>query len=299
MTDDGYIDVRTHDGRTLEVLVGGEPDGFPLLYHSGSPSAAVHSEAWDRTARDLGLRLVTYSRPGYGRSTPRPAVGAAQVKDDVLDMAAILDHLAIDEFVTIGHSGGGPRALAAAALLGDQCRGAVSLAGVAPPDAEGLDWTAGMAAENVEEYDTARRGPEAYRALLERAYPPMFAASADEIAAAFGGLVTEVDKAAITGELAEELARSFHHAGAQGVAGALEDGLTIMAPWGFDLAEIDVPVAIWQGRQDAMVPYAHGAWLAAHVPTAQPHLFEDEGHLSLVAQLERILDDLIHIAGLA
>ncbi|MGZ4455336.1 MAG: alpha/beta fold hydrolase [Nocardioides sp.] len=298
MTEPGYLDVTTHDGRTLEVLLGGDPDGFPLLFHSGTPSGAVPSAAYDRVCRELGLLWVTYSRPGYGRSTPRPAEGVPQVKDDVLDMAAILDHLEIDEFVTLGHSGGGPRALAAAALLGDQCLAAASLAGVAPADAAGLDWDAGMGEENVEEFAAARQGREAYRALLETTLPPMFAATPEEVADAFGGLVTDVDRAAVTGDLAEELSRLFHQAGLQGVVGATEDGLAIMAPWGFDLADIEVPVAIWQGRHDAMVPFSHGEWLAAHVPGARAHLFEDEGHLSLLAQLDRILADLVDLAGI-
>jgi pimeloyl-ACP methyl ester carboxylesterase len=82
------------------------------------------------------------------------------------------------------------------------------------------------------------------------------------------------------------------------VVGVRDDGLAAMRPWGFDLASIRVPVAIWQGRQDAMVPYEHGEWLAAHVPGAEAHLFEDEGHLSLVAQMDVILNDLKRLAGI-
>ncbi len=80
--------------------------------------------------------------------------------------------------------------------------------------------------------------------------------------------------------------------------GARDDGLALVAPWGFDLATITVPVAVWQGRQDAMVPFAHGQWLAEHVAGATAHLFEDEGHLSLFSQLDRLLADLKDKAGL-
>ena len=79
--------------------------------------------------------------------------------------------------------------------------------------------------------------------------------------------------------------------------GARDDGLALIAPWGFDLAAIAVPVAIWQGRQDAMVPFAHGQWLAAHVSGATAHLFDDEGHLSLFSQMDRLLAELNAMAG--
>ena len=94
------------DDRTVEVLVGGDPDGYPVLYHGGSPSAVAEYPPMDATARDLGLRLVTYSRPGYGASTPRPAAGA--YADDVTESTVVLDHLGIGEFLTFGWSGGGP-----------------------------------------------------------------------------------------------------------------------------------------------------------------------------------------------
>lgn len=292
--------VQASDGRTLEVLTGGDPDGFPWLYHSGSPSAAVPYAPLDGAARDHGLRLITWSRPGYGGSDPRPfpADWSPRIADDVPDAVAILDRLGVDTFVTMGWSGGGPRALACAALLPGRCLAAASLAGVAPSDADGLDWFAGMAPENVAEYGAASEGPEAYAAYLEREFLPMLHATADQVADAMGELVTPVDKAAVTGEAATYLATMFNRAAAQGVLGARDDGLALFEPWGFDLASITVPVSVWQGRQDAMVPYAHGAWLAEHVPGARAHLFEDEGHLTLLARSGEILTELRELAGL-
>ncbi|WP_246456131.1 alpha/beta fold hydrolase [Nocardioides mesophilus] len=175
MSTDEALTVPTPDGRTLEVLTFGEPGGFPLLYHSGHPSAAVHDPLIDRAARANGLRVVTYSRPGYGSSTPRPA--PYYVADDIQDSAEILRHLGIEDFVTLGWSGGGPRALGCAALMAAHCRAAATLAGVAPYDADGLDWFAGMAPENVEEYTAAAAGREAYQVWCERETPDFFAAS--------------------------------------------------------------------------------------------------------------------------
>lgn len=296
---EGFTEVATGDGRVLEVLTGGDPDGLPWLFHSGSPSAAVAHAPIDAAARRNGLRMVTYSRPGYGASTPRPlpADRRPQMADDVPDMVAVLDALGVDEFVTLGWSGGCPRALAAAALLPDRCLAAATLGGVAPHDGAGLDWSGDMAEENQAEYAAAAAGPEAYAAYLTEEFLPILQASAADLRAAMGGLVTQVDADFLTDEFADYLAESFHRAGAQGVVGARDDGLAATSPWGFDLGSIRVPVAVWQGRADAMVPYAHGAWLAEHVPGARPHLFEDEGHLSLVGRVEEILADLRTLAG--
>ncbi|MDN4175096.1 alpha/beta hydrolase [Nocardioides sp. SOB77] len=291
------LQVPGPDGRTIEVLVGGADAGPWLLFHGGSPSAVAEWPRFDDAVRAAGLRLATYSRPGYGASTPRPQPG--RYADDVVESVVVLDHLEADEFVTAGWSGGGPRALACAALLPDRCLAAATIAGVAPYDAAGLDWFAGMAEENHEEYHAAEQGPDVYGPFLEENALGVLQASPDDVSASLGGLVTEVDKAALDAEFSDWMSRTFRNAGAQGAVGMRDDGLAAVAPWGFDLADIRVPVAVWQGRQDAMVPYDHGVWLAEHVPTAEAHLFEDEGHLSLVTQLDRILADLRRLGGLA
>jgi pimeloyl-ACP methyl ester carboxylesterase len=284
------------DGRTIEVLTCGDPDGFPLLFHNGSPSAVAAYARTDEIAAAAGLRYLTFSRPGYGRSTPRPRPG--RYVDDVVESLAVLDHLGIDDFVTAGWSGGGPRALACAALLPGRCRAAATVAGVAPYHAEGLDWFDGMAEENLAEYHAAEQGLDAYEALVVEQIMPVLAASPDQVAEALGGLVTPVDKATVTEDFADWMSRMFNHAGAQGAVGVRDDGLAAVSPWGFDLADIRVPAAVWQGRQDAMVPDAHGTWLAAHVPGARAHLSDQEGHLSLIGRLGDVLADLRELAGL-
>jgi pimeloyl-ACP methyl ester carboxylesterase len=296
MTD--HLEIKTDDGRVLEVLTGGDPDGLPWLYCSGTPSAAVPFARIDEAARGQGLRMITWSRPGYGGSTPRPeTAGGPRIADDVPDVVAVLDHLGAGEFVTLGWSGGGPRALACGALLPDRCLAVATLAGVAPVDADGLDWFAGMAPENQAEFAAAEEGRATYAAYLERELLPMAAVTPEQLGEAMGELVTPVDRAAVTDDLAAYLSEAFRRAVAQGVVGAVDDGLAIFAPWGFDLASMRVPVAVWQGRQDAMVPFEHGAWLAAHVRGAQVRLFEDEGHLTLVLRMPEILADLRRLAG--
>ncbi|MDP9219219.1 MAG: alpha/beta hydrolase [Actinomycetota bacterium] len=154
-----------------------------------------------------------------------------------------------------------------------------------------------MGPENVTEFAASVLGAEVLTPLLESEAAALAHVSADEVAASFGELVSEVDRASLTGEFAEVMADGFHRALSTGVAGWRDDDLAFVRPWGFELSAIAVPVAVWQGAQDRMVPFAHGTWLAAHVPGARVHLYDDEGHLSLVGQLDRILDDLVELAG--
>lgn len=288
------------DGRSLEYLTGGDPDGFPFVYHFGTPTAVVVDEPLSETVARAGLRLVTYSRPGYGASTPRPVTGEwpVPISADVDDTVALLDHLGLGDFVTLGWSGGGPRALACAATLPGRCRAAVSLAGVAPVDSPGLDWAAGMGPENVRDFEAAVAGRAAYAPIAAEQAVELAAVTAGDIVAALGGLVDEVDAAALTGHFADYTAATFRHSVAQGPVGMIEDTLQIVRPWGFDVADIRVPVAVWQGAHDKMVPFDHGKWLAAAIPGARVHLFDDEGHLSLVARMDEILADLRDLAGL-
>lgn len=289
--------VPTPDGRTLEVLDTGPRDGFPLVHHHGTPQGAVPFGILERPAAERNLRVISYSRPGYGSSTPRAdATTTATVADDAIDTATILDHLGLSEFVTLGWSGGGPRALACAAVLPDRCRAATCGVGIAPPAEFDGDVRDGMAPENVAEYTAAFAGPAELETYLAT-QTEIFSVTADQVADVLGELAPPVDRAALTGELAECLASSLHAAGRQGIVGWLGDDLTHIRPWGFDLGAITVPVAVWQGTEDKMVPFEHAKWLAAHVAGARAHLVQGEGHLSLLMQMDRILDDLLELAG--
>ncbi|MFB9234135.1 alpha/beta fold hydrolase [Plantactinospora siamensis] len=286
--------VRAEDGRELEVLVTGPADGPVLVVHSGTPSAAADVPELSRPAAERGLRTVFYSRPGYAGSAPRPG---RTVADAAADTRAVLDHLGCDRFVTVGTSGGGPHALACAAGLPDRCVAAATVAGVAPFEADGLDWYAGMGPENLEEFTAARDGAEALTAFLTAGQPGLAGITGADVAAALGGLASEVDRAALTGDFADALAESFRRSVSTGVAGWRDDDLAFVRPWGFDLSAIAVPVAVWQGAQDRTVPPQHGRWLAEHIRTARAHLYDDEGHLSLLLQGGRILDDLLGLAA--
>jgi pimeloyl-ACP methyl ester carboxylesterase len=288
--------LATADGRRLGVLSTGPEDGLVLLFHNGTPGGLVASPDMTAAAAGRGLRTVMYARPGYGDSTARPG---RRIADAAADAAAVLDGLGAREFLTVGWSGGGPHALACAALLPGRCLAAASLAGVAPFQAGGLDWMAGMGPENVAEFTAAGQGQAVLTAFLEEAAAGLGQVTGQQVAQEMGGLISAADRAVVTAEFAEYLAGSFRLALRAGIAGWRDDDIAFVSDWGFPLEQAGaVPVAIWQGEEDRMVPFSHGAWLAGHIPGARAHLDRGEGHLTLAARsFGTVLDDLLDLAG--
>ncbi len=277
------------------MYLAGPPDGEVLLFHSGTPSVPLAYQPAVDLMAERGLRYVAFSRAGYGSSTRRPGRSVGDVVDDA---RVVLDHVGAERAVTIGWSGGGPHALACAALLPDRIRAVATLASVAPYPAEGLDYLANTGEENIAEFNAALEGPEALLVFKERNWPIFRNLTADQVAESLGDLIDDVDRGALTGDFADYLAASIREALRESYWGWFDDDMAMIRPWGFDLASIRVPVHVWQGRHDRMVPYAHGAWLAAHIPTAVPHLYDEHGHLTLaVDSMGSILDELVATPG--
>jgi pimeloyl-ACP methyl ester carboxylesterase len=279
------------DGRSLALEVSGPDGAIPLVVHHGTPGERSQYPPFAEAAAAQGLRYVSYSRPGYGGSSRQPGRAVA---DCAADTAAILAHLGADRCYTAGASGGGPHALACAALLADRVLACATVAGIGPFGAGGLDFLEGMGRENHAEFGAALTGPAALQAYLEREAASLAEITGEQVAVAFGDLVSAVDVAALTGDFADFVAASFRQALANGIWGWLDDDLAFTRPWGFDLASINVPVVVWQGGQDRMVPFAHGQWLAAHLPSARAMLIPAEGHLSIkVAKFGEIVGELV------
>jgi pimeloyl-ACP methyl ester carboxylesterase len=283
------------DGREIDVLTAGPDDGFPLVVHEGTPVGLALNNRLAAAAAARGLRVVLAARPGYEGSTARPGRRVADVAADVAEVVGVLG---AGEFVSIGFSGGGPHSLACAALLPGRCLAAASVAGVGPYAADGLDFLAGMGPENVEEFSLAVRGADALTPFLEREAAALGDITGEQIVAALGGLISGADAAVLTGEFAADLAAGLRGAVRDGIAGWRDDDLAFVADWEFSLGALAGRAAIWQGDQDRMVPFAHGQWLAAHIPGARVHLEPSAGHLTMtVTAIDRILDDLLDLAG--
>lgn len=239
---------------------------------------------------ERGLRHITYSRPGYGSSSRH--VGRT-VASCVADVAAVADALGYDRFYSVGGSGGGPHSIACAVLSAERVIAAAAIASPAPLDAEGLEWTAGMGKENVDEVAAVRAGDRELAEYLEQQAQQMLGASGDEIIAALGDLVSDADRRAMTGALGEFITREAAHSLSSGVWGWFDDDRAILGDWGFDYCALGAPLHLWHGAQDRFVPIAHGEWLARHVQ-AETHLRSDDGHLSLsLGSYGEILDALL------
>lgn len=273
--------------------MAGPEDAPALIAHTGTPSdGSQHRETLEEGAK-RGLRQVSYARPGYAGSDRHEG---RSVADCARDVEAIADALGIDRFHTVGWSGGGPHVLACAALLPGRVISAATVAGAAPHKVEDLDWSAGMGEENIEEMGLAERGADALAPFLEREAEEMREATPDDLLAVLGDLVSEPDRAVLTGDYAAESLASLLGAVSMGIWGWLDDDLAFVRSWGFSLEEIRVPVSVWHGREDRFVPLSHGEWLAAHVPGARSHMVEGEGHISLSRhRYGDVLDELLAV----
>jgi pimeloyl-ACP methyl ester carboxylesterase len=259
------LDVPTGDGRTLHAYDTGPGGDLVVVWHHGTPNIGTPPEPLFDVSDSLGIRWVSYDRPGYGGSTPRPGRTVATAAADV---AAIADALGVERFAVMGHSGGSPHALACAALLGDRVAAVFAGAGLAPFGADGLDWFAGMSPASLGSLGAAAAGraaKEAYEARTDK--PEMEFAPAD--LAAFDGPWSW-------------FASVVSPAVASGPGPLVDDDLAYVRPWGFDPATITVPVLLMHGGRDRVVPPTHSRWMATRCPAAELRVLPEEGHISVL-----------------
>jgi pimeloyl-ACP methyl ester carboxylesterase len=242
---EAFDHVRLPDGRRLDVRVSGPANGFPLVFHHGTPGAATPVRALERAAHARGLRLVTTSRPGYGDSTRQP--GRAVV-DVAADTAAVLAAIGAERCLIAGWSGGGPHALACGARLG-AAAAVLVIAGVAPYGAAGLDWMSGMGQQNIAEFSAAIQGEDELRSYLLQQREQLKDITAADVAASLETLLPGVDRAVLTGEFGEDLAANLRESVRADVEGWFEDDIAFTRSWGFGLEEISVPAMIWAGKR--------------------------------------------------
>ncbi len=294
-------DVQRHefdlpDGRRLEAYLtgwAGAPENAPVLVdHHGTPGCGLPMRVLREQAVARGVRVISPSRPGYGASTPHPGRTVAAVAADVTHL---LDRLDVGQAAVTGASGGGPHALATAALLPGRVTSVATIASVGPFAAAGLDFMAGMGQDNLDEFAAALAGSGQLRAYLDADRPALLHTTAPEIAEALASLLPPVDRAELTGAFAEDVVAGFSAGLAPGIEGWLDDDLAFTQDWGFELTSLAaVPVSLWQGDLDLMVPATHGRWLAGAIPHARVHLLPEDGHLSIfVGRLGEVLDELL------
>lgn len=260
------LDVAVPGGRVHAYDTGSlGADDLAVVWHHGTPNIGEPPGPLLDPAASLGVRLVGFDRPGYGGST---AVADRTVAVAAACAAAVADTLGIGRFAVMSHSGGGPHALACAALLGARVRAAAVISSLAPFDADGLDWFAGMGPAGEATLRAAAAGRaarERHERLAGDAAPDFTDADWDALRGEWGWFRSVVEPAL-----------------AGGPAPMIDDDLAYVRPWGFGVGEIACPVLDVHGSDDAVVPAAHGVWLAEHAPTAELWLTPGDGHLSVM-----------------
>jgi pimeloyl-ACP methyl ester carboxylesterase len=279
------------DGGTIEYVVGGPVEARDLLvFHVGTPSAAVAFHGLTRAAGAAGMRTLIYSRPGYGRSTRRPG---RTVADQASISAALADHLGYRQFYTVGWSGGGPVALACAALLPDRVRACVTLAAVAPWVEVGDEFVGWLAPDDISEWRTLATGDTTSLHGEYQARAAEFRQITPRRYADFPGTPDADRKAALDpAGIGRPVARSIRRAMASGIWGWLDDAVAVAGDWGFRVADIRVPVVVRQGEVDQLVNGENGRWLAGAIPGARGVFLPDVGHTAVTQPWEDVVQQL-------
>lgn len=274
------LDVTTSDGRTVRTAAFGPDSGVPIVWHHGNPGSRL-APVSEAVLEAAGVRLITYDRPGGGASDPLPGRRIASSSGDV---AAVAEAWGITRFGTAGFSGGGSFALATAALLGNRVFAAAVLSGAGPIDAKGLDFTAGMSGASA---DAADGDVELERSALLLEMEPNRQAILSDPHKALAGFVEEWPeadrKALLSREISIPIVEGMAECVRLSAEGWLDDSIAFYQPWGFDVAGISVPVAIWHGRDDTAAPFTHGQWLANHIPGCNLHELEGGHYAAYIA----------------
>ncbi|RIV37618.1 alpha/beta fold hydrolase [Micromonospora radicis] len=266
------FDAELPDGGVLHGYDTGG-DRPAVLWHHGTPNIGSPPAPLFAAADRLGLRWLSYDRPGYGGSPRRPG---RRLADAAGYAATVADARDVARFAVMGHSGGASHALACAALLPDRVTAVVAAASLAPYDAEGLDWYAGMIASGVASLRAAAAGRDAKERheASGAEYDPEF---------------TEADEAALAG--AWSWFGSVVGPAQQGDPGGLvDDDLAYVSPWGVAPARIGAPLLLLHGDRDGIAPVAHAEWLAGHCPTAALRRSPRDGHISVLRHAESALE---------
>jgi pimeloyl-ACP methyl ester carboxylesterase len=282
--------VGMSDDREVTVDSLGAPDGAPVFLLHGTPGCRAGPRPRPSVLYRLGIRLICYDRPGYGGSDPHPGRTVADAAWDVLEIA---DALKLDSFSVVGRSGGGPHALACAALLEERVRSAAVLVGLAPADAEDLDWYAGMSDSNVDEYkraDSAVRYADATVRASLRQRAENIRDDPESLLRFLDPQLTGPDRRIVVdASFVQLLTDTYAEAVRVGADGWIDDVLAFRRPWGFDPSKVKVPVLLWHGEDDMFSPVGHTHWLHSRVPGSILEVQTGAAHFGAMEILPSVL----------
>jgi len=236
----------------------------------------------------MGVRLISFDRPGYGESD---RLEGRRVADAAADMLAIADAHDLEQFSVVGRAGGGPHALACAALLPERIARAAVLVGIAPHGADGLDWFDGMAQSNVIEYTVAANSYADIVAHTREVASAVRANPASLIARLHAELPDSDRRVVADRGIRSMLIKSYAEALRTSDYGWIDDVMAFCSPWGFDPASITItiPILLWHGASDVFSPASHARWLADKIPSATVVVQAGAAHFGALDVLPDIL----------
>jgi pimeloyl-ACP methyl ester carboxylesterase len=278
--------VRTADGRRLTTQMYGDPDGKPVFLLHGTPGSRLGPHPRSSVLHRLGVRLISFDRPGYGESD---RLAGRQVADAAGDVRAIADAYGVRKFAVVGRSGGGPHALACAALLPERTTRAAVLVSLAPRGADGLDWFDGMSQSNITEFTAAAKGYERIAAHTKTVADAIRADPASLIARLHAELPDPDRRVVEDRGIRSMLLETYAEALRTSDYGWIDDAIAFCSPWGFDLAAVSVPVLLWHGANDVFSPASHARWLADRIPSATVIVRAGAAHFGALDVLPDIL----------
>ena len=284
--------VELPDQRTIAVETSGSARGKPVFLLHGTPGSRIGQAPRGALLSWMGIRLITFDRPGYGDSDRLPG---RRVVDGAADVAAVADALGLKEFGVVGRSGGAPHAMACAALLPERVTQTAVLVSLAPRNAVGLDWYAGMTPANVRDHSSARNGnvtlaPSLRARSRDIRNDPyrLVAALKEQMPASDLRIVSDQGVRAMLQANFREAMRS------PDAGGWIDDVVAFNQDWGFDPADIPGPVLIWHGQDDVFCPVEHARWLAERIPRSVLHIAPRAAHFGVLRDLPAILQWAAH-----
>jgi len=281
--------IRLQDGRRLGFAEYGDPRGRPILYFHGWPSSRLEARAMRQVIAEMGLRVIAPDRPGYGLSDFKPERAIGDWTDDVL---ALADHLNLPGFTVLGVSGGGPYAIACGAKLPQRLTRVLLVCSMGPTNTP--EATKGMVPLNRSLLAFAQHVPWIAQRVAGFCLRTLWGTGDQVIPEQIEACLPERDQQTLSDpELRRLLTESSREGLRLGVEGAAWDGFLFSRPWGFDLQRIQVPVHLWHGEKDVVVPASMGHFLAKNIPGCVARFYPEDGHFSLpFSRIREILEIL-------
>ena len=271
--------LKLPDGRCIEYIDNGVSSKSALILHHGTPTSMTVWGTWLAAAAELGIRAIAFTRPGYASSDRKVGRSIIDANEDLVE---ILNQLAVENFVSVGWSGGGPYALASGLL--NKCSGVQLIASVSPYDAEDFDWFQDQTPGMVEEAKISARSLEDSINFKENYYKEFRDMTAEQFLTEYAKRSSFESFETTYREFSKDLSFSMHEALRDGVIGYAEDEYAFLRNWGFETKEIQVPVLIWQGLDDLSVSPRMARWLNANIYNPTLKLLEGQHHSSIMVE---------------